>query len=87
MAKVQIYSTTYCSYCRAAKALLTSKGVPFEEIDVTNDPAQRAELVARTGRRTVPQIFLCGESVGGYDELVALNRTGKLDERLAAPCL
>lgn len=86
MATVTIYTTTYCSYCRAAKAFLTRKGVAFEEIDVTNDPQQRAELVARTGRRTVPQIFVCSESVGGYDDLVELNRSGKLDERLAAPC-
>ena len=86
MATVKIYSTTYCSYCRAAKALLTRKGVPFEEIDVTNDPAQRAELVARTGRRTVPQIFIGGEPVGGFDELVALNRTGELEQRLGAQC-
>ena len=84
MATVTMYTTGYCPYCAAAKALLDKKGVAFEDIDVTNDPKTRAELVTRTGgRRTVPQVFIDGQSIGGYDELAALERGGQLDVLLA----
>jgi glutaredoxin 3 len=81
---VRIYTTTYCGYCDAAKSLLEKKGVAFEEIDCTSDPATRRWLVERTGRRTVPQIFIRDQAIGGYDELRALDRAGKLDPMLQA---
>ena len=82
MARIVIYSTTYCPYCAAAKALLRSKGVVFEEIDVTHDPARRAEMEELSQRRTVPQIFIDGRSIGGYDDLRYLDSTGELDPLL-----
>jgi glutaredoxin 3 len=84
MAEVKIYTTRYCPYCHAATALLTDKQVPFEEIDVTGDTQARADLAQRTGRRTVPQVFIDGASIGGYDDLSALDRSGRLDELLQA---
>ncbi len=82
MSKVQIYSTDWCPYCNAAKSLLSDKGVPFEEIDVT-DPALRMAMVQRAnGRRTVPQIFIGDRHVGGYDDLAQLERRGQLDALL-----
>lgn len=83
MIDVRIYTTTYCGYCRAAKALLQRKGVAFEEIDCTEDPEARSWLVEQTGLRTVPQIFLAGVPVGGFDELSELDREGLLDPILA----
>ena len=82
MTQVQVYTTPFCSYCVRAKRLLTSKGVVYEEIDVTRDYAKRAWLVQATGQRTVPQIFIDGQSHGGYDELAALDRRGALDALL-----
>jgi len=82
MAEVKIYTTGYCPYCHAAKALLDGKRVPFTEIDVTGDHEARARLARETGRRTVPQVFIDGRPVGGYDELAALDRSGRLDEML-----
>jgi len=83
MSKVQIYTTNWCPYCNAAKALLDDKQVAYEEIDVT-DPDLRAEMMQRAhGRRTVPQIFIGDTHVGGYDDLSALDRRGKLDPLLA----
>lgn len=84
MAEVKIYTTRYCPYCHAATALLTEKNVAFEEIDVTGDTAARADLATRTGRSTVPQVFIDGDSIGGYDDLSALDRSGRLDELLQA---
>jgi glutaredoxin 3 len=81
--QVQVYVTDYCPYCTRAKALLNKRGIPFDEIDVTGDDAKRAWLVQATGRRTVPQIFIKGESIGGSDELHALDRTGELAKKLA----
>ena len=79
MAKVEIYTTRYCPFCVAAKRLLTGKGVAYSEIDVSGDATARADMVARTkGRMTVPQIFIGATHVGGYDELYALDRDGKL---------
>ncbi len=68
MPRVVIYTTNYCPYCFRAKALLRSKTVEFEEIDVTDDPERRAEMERLSGRRTVPQIFINDQSIGGYDE-------------------
>lgn len=74
---VVVYSTDYCPYCRAAKDLLRSKGVAFREEDVTHDAAMREELVRRTGgRTTVPQIFVDGKAMGGYDDLATFFRNG-----------
>lgn len=84
MAKVQIYTTTYCPFCMRAKALLRSKSVEFEEIDVTDSAQMREKMIKLSGgRRTVPQIFINAKSIGGYDELRALEDAGKLDELLA----
>ena len=78
MVRVVIYSTAYCPYCTAAKALLRSKNVAFEDIDVTNDAARRVEMEQLSQRRTVPQIFIDGKGIGGYTDLAALVRAGKL---------
>lgn len=83
MAKVEIYTTPTCPYCHAAKALLDTKGISFEEVSVV-DPGLRAKMTERAhGRRTVPQVFIGDTHVGGYDDLSALNRQGGLDELLA----
>ncbi len=82
MAKVVIYITTYCPYCTAAKALLRSKGVVFEEVDVTHDPDRRMEMEKRSQRRTVPQIFIDDRPIGGYDEARNLDFAGELDRLL-----
>jgi glutaredoxin 3 len=80
---VKLYTTTFCAYCTRAKWLLQKRNIPFEEIDVTHDPAQRAWLVQATGgRRTVPQIFIGDEAIGGSDELHALDRRGELLPRV-----
>ncbi|HEU0017748.1 MAG TPA: glutaredoxin 3 [Methyloceanibacter sp.] len=84
MKKIILYTTPYCGYCRAAKHLLTNKGVAFTEIDVSGDLALRQEMIDRAfGGRTVPQIFINGSHVGGYDELAELERAAKLDPLLA----
>ena len=83
MADVTIYTTMLCPYCFRAKALLESKGVPYEEIDVGMDTDKRAEMEERAnGGYTVPQIFIGGEHIGGSDELAALEAAGKLDSLL-----
>ncbi len=83
MAKVEIYTTMFCPYCARARSLLQKKGVEFTDIDVDAEPARREEMVQRSGgRRTVPQIFIDGEAIGGSDDLHALDRAGKLDEKL-----
>lgn len=83
MATVEIYTTSICGYCHRAKSLLTSKGVSFAEVDVMADPSRRAEMTQRAnGGRTVPQIFIGGQHIGGSDELAALERVGKLDALL-----
>lgn len=76
---VRIYITASCGYCYAAKSLLQKRGVAFEEIDVTGDASKRQWLVEQTGQRTVPQIFVGEVPVGGYRELSALDRAGKLE--------
>lgn len=83
-ASVEIYTTKTCPFCVAAKSLLQRKGVTFSEIDVGAQPDLRSEMMQRAmGRRSVPQIFIGGEHVGGSDELHALERNGKLDPMLA----
>jgi len=82
-ADVVVYTTDYCPYCDRAKALLEKRHIAFDEVDVSNDPDKRTWLVKTTGRRTVPQIFVKGESVGGSDELYALDRSGELAKKLA----
>jgi glutaredoxin 3 len=85
MSAVKMYTTAMCPYCQMAERLLTSKGVAtLEKIRVDLEPARRAEMMKRTGRRTVPQIYIGETHVGGYDELAALDRAGKLDELLQA---
>lgn len=84
MASVVIYSTTFCPYCVRAKMLLQRKGVAFEEVDVSGDAEARQALVARTRQRTVPQIFINDEHIGGCDDLYALDRAGELDAKLSA---
>jgi glutaredoxin 3 len=84
MAKVEIYSTMFCPYCARAKGLLAAKKVAFEEIDLLETPGRRAEMLERSGgRQTVPQIFIDGEHIGGCDDLLALERAGQLDPKLA----
>lgn len=79
---VLIYTTPICPYCVRAKQILNKKGATFREIDVSNDPEKRAYLVEATGQRTVPQIFIAGQSIGGCDDMIALDRAGKLDGML-----
>lgn len=85
MAKIEIYTTPFCGYCSRAKGLLERKGASYEEMDVMEDPAKRAEMRERSKRTTVPQIFINGQHIGGSDELAALDRAGKLDTLLAQP--
>lgn len=84
MAKVTLYTTSWCSYCNAAKRFLSSKGVPYEEIDLTDDDEGRDALRARSGRTTVPQIWIGETHVGGYDDLRALDSRGGLTPLLNA---
>ena len=86
MPSVLMYSTRVCPYCVMAEKLLQKKGVAqLEKILIDVDPAQRETMIARTGRRTVPQIYIGDHHVGGYDDLAALDRAGKLDALLADP--
>lgn len=81
---ITIYTTPTCPYCAAAKALLRNKQADFTEIDVSAPPELREEMMRRSGRRTVPQIFIGSTHVGGYDDLAALDDAGKLDALLQA---
>jgi glutaredoxin 3 len=78
MPEVRVYTTRFCAYCVAAKRLLGARHIAYDEIDVTRDDASRAWLVEKTGRKTVPQIFVGARAIGGYQELVALDRSGRL---------
>jgi glutaredoxin 3 len=85
MPPVMMYSTGVCPYCIQAERLLRAKGVAeIAKVRVDLEPARRVEMMERTGRRTVPQIYIGEHHVGGYDDLVALDRAGKLDPLLAA---
>lgn len=81
-APVVMYSTSWCPYCDRARRLLASKSVAVEEIDVESAPGKRAEMIQRSGRRSVPQIFIGDHHVGGSDDLAALEAAGKLDALL-----
>jgi glutaredoxin 3 len=84
MAEVKIFTTSFCPYCVQAKRLLDRKNVPYVEIDVGGDDALREEMVAAAeGRRTVPQIFIGGQGIGGFEELWTLEQNGQLDQLLA----
>ena len=85
MAKIEIYTTMWCGYCARAKSLLEKKGVAYQEMDVMEDAAKRAEMRERSKRTSVPQIFINGQHIGGSDELAALEQAGKLDALLAQP--
>lgn len=83
MNKVTLYTTPFCPYCVAAKRLLSQKGVGYEDIDVAREPKRRAEMTQRAnGRRTVPQIFIGDRHIGGFDDMNAMDRVGKLDALL-----
>ena len=83
MSKVQIYTTQICPYCHRAKALLREKGVSYDEVDVMATPGARDMMINRTGRTSVPQIFIGDTHVGGCDDLFALDAKGALDPMLA----
>ena len=82
-APVTVYTTRFCYYCRRAKHLLDAKGTDYREIAVDQEPEKRMEMIQRSGRRTVPQIWIGEQHVGGCDELHLLERQGKLDKLLA----
>ncbi len=82
MAEVIVYSSNHCPYCVRAKQLLDSKQVTYTEIKIDEDPSKRNEMLELTKRRTVPQIIINGNAIGGFDDLNALNRAGKLDSLL-----
>lgn len=84
MERIRIYTTRWCGYCVRAKALLDSKGLPYEEVRLDDDPAFRQTVFDLTGAWTVPQVVIDGRPVGGYTELWRLDREGRLDELLAA---
>ena len=81
---IKVYSGNLCPYCNAAKRLLDSKNVTYQEINVDTDPSARTEMESLSQRSSVPQIFINGTHVGGFDDLAELNREGKLDEMLSA---
>lgn len=84
MARVRMYTTAVCPFCQMAERLLQAKGAEIEKIRIDLDPAERTAMMEKTGRRTVPQIYVGDTHVGGYDDLAALDRAGKLDPLLAA---
>ena len=84
MNRVTVYTTEPCGYCRTAKALLDRRGIPFEEINLSKDAEGRAELVTRTGMMTFPQVILDEEPIGGFQELAAADRAGRLTDLRAA---
>ncbi|MBX9904554.1 MAG: glutaredoxin 3 [Burkholderiales bacterium] len=84
MARVRMYTTAVCPFCQMAERLLQAKGAEIEKIRIDLDPAERTAMMEKTGRRTVPQIYVGDTHVGGYDDLAALDRAGKLDPLLAS---
>ncbi|MFM8560597.1 MAG: glutaredoxin domain-containing protein [Solirubrobacterales bacterium] len=83
MSEIRMYSTEPCPYCSQAKALLESRGLEFEEINLSKDPEGRAELAARTGMMTFPQVFVGEELIGGFNELQQADASGRLAELTA----
>jgi glutaredoxin 3 len=81
--RIVVYKTDHCGYCVRVRHLLESKGLVFEEVDVSDDPGKRRWLADVTKQRTVPQVFIHGKPVGGFDEVARLNRSGELDRLLA----
>jgi glutaredoxin 3 len=79
MKNIEVYSSHNCPWCGRAKALLESKGLDYNEINISKDHVKSLEMIERSGRRTVPQIFIDDEPIGGFDELSALNQAGKLN--------
>lgn len=79
MAKVVVYSKEYCPYCTKAKELLNARKIAFDEIHIDQDPTKLEEMVRLSNRRTVPQIFINDQPIGGFDDLAALAKSGKLD--------
>jgi glutaredoxin 3 len=84
MKTVTVYTTEMCAYCRSAKALLDRRGISYHEVNLSRDPDSRQELAQVTGMITFPQIVVDGESIGGFQELLAADRAGRLTELLAA---
>jgi glutaredoxin 3 len=84
MNRVTVYTTEPCGYCRTAKALLDRRGIPYEEINLAKDAEGRAELVSRTGMMTFPQVVIDGAPLGGFQELAAADRAGRLTDLRAA---
>jgi glutaredoxin 3 len=78
MARIEVYTTPSCAYCVRAKRLLQERGLAYEEFDVAHDDELRESVMQRSGRRTVPQIFIDGKSIGGYEELAELDASGEL---------
>jgi glutaredoxin 3 len=83
MASIVMYATQWCPYCEMARTLLREKGQTWTEIDIAAEPPRRAEMIERSGRRSVPQIWIGARHVGGYDDLAALDAAGQLDPLLA----
>ena len=83
MKKILIYSTRWCPFCVMAKRLLAAKGFDVEEVAVDSDPARRIEMVQRTGRRSVPQIFIGEQHIGGFEDMAELDHKGELDSLLS----
>ena len=81
-AEVIVYATRFCPYCMLARRLLNKKGIEFTEISVSGNNVLWDEMEQKSGRNTVPQIFINGESVGGYDDIATLDRQGELDQKL-----
>ena len=84
MSRITVYTTEPCGYCRVAKALLAARKVPFEEINLSKDPEGRGQLAELTGMMTFPQVVIDGEPIGGYQELVAADRDGRLADFIEA---
>jgi len=84
MPQITLYTTDFCPYCVRAKQLLDRRQLPYEEINLARDPDGRAQLMERTGMMTFPQILIDGEPIGGFDQLAEAERSGRLDELLAA---
>ncbi|MCB0343066.1 MAG: glutaredoxin 3 [Pseudobdellovibrionaceae bacterium] len=84
MANVVIYSADWCPFCVRAKRLLEQKGVKYKEVNVDQHPGERQRIMTQTGMRTIPQIFINDEFIGGYTDLAAIDRTGELDKKLKA---